>query len=148
MILCASYTANLVSFLTVEKPFSLVDSVQDLINPKPGVTYGAKSPGATLSFFNKANNSDYNKMFAYMNSSKTLPKNNTSGLELAKKGKYAFIMESSTIEYMTERHCEVIQIGQPLDEKGYGIAMKKSKKTLILVRSLFDYLQIHLFVGR
>ena len=34
-------------------------------------------------------------------------------------------MESSTIEYTTRRQCDVIAIGERLDEKGYGIAMKK-----------------------
>lgn len=35
-------------------------------------------------------------------------------------------MESTSIEYLTERHCDVTQIGGLLDEKGYGIAMRKS----------------------
>jgi len=28
---------------------------------------------------------------------------------------------------MTERNCEITQVGDLLDEKGYGIAMKKGK---------------------
>ena len=32
-------------------------------------------------------------------------------------GKYAFFMESSTIQYTTERNCKVTQIGGPLDNK-------------------------------
>lgn len=36
-------------------------------------------------------------------------------------------MESSSIEYVIERDCDVTQIGGLLDDKGYGIAMKKSK---------------------
>lgn len=52
---------------------------------------------------------------------------NDAGVEKAKKdNRYAFLMESSTIEFITERHCEVSQVGGKLDEKGYGIAMKKS----------------------
>lgn len=81
---------------------------------------------------------------------------NTAGLEKAINGDYAFLMESASIEYYTlfillyytlfilfilymymyitfciryeiERHCEVSQVGGLLDEKGYGIAMKKGK---------------------
>ena len=37
--------------------------------------------------------------------------------------------QSSTIEYMVQRHCHVQQVGTLLDEKGYGIGMKKSKKS-------------------
>lgn len=39
--------------------------------------------------------------------------------------KYAFLMESSQIEYETERHCTLTQVGKTIDSKGYGIAMKK-----------------------
>lgn len=39
---------------------------------------------------------------------------------------YAYMMESSSIEYIVERNCEVSQVGGMLDEKGYGIAMRKS----------------------
>lgn len=40
---------------------------------------------------------------------------------------YAFLMESTSIEYMAERNCDIAQVGGLLDSKGYGIAMKKSK---------------------
>ena len=39
-------------------------------------------------------------------------------------GDYAFMMESTTIEYFTERRCDLVQIGGLLDSKGYGIAVK------------------------
>lgn len=123
----AFYTAKLASFLTIEKQVSLVNEVKDLFNPAPGVQYGAKATGSTIMFFKESKNPEYNKMFEKMNSTKDLPLDNVEGRERAKKGKYAFLMESSTIEYIVERHCEVVQIGYPLDEKGYGIAMKKSK---------------------
>ena len=38
-------------------------------------------------------------------------------------GKYAFLMESTTIEYVIERECDTTQIGGLLDSKGYGIAL-------------------------
>lgn len=46
---------------------------------------------------------------------------------LKAKRNYAFLMESSGIEYVVERHCELAQIGELLDSKGYGIAMPMSK---------------------
>lgn len=39
---------------------------------------------------------------------------------------YAFFMESTSIEYTVQRHCTLKQYGGNLDEKGYGIAMRKS----------------------
>lgn len=37
-------------------------------------------------------------------------------------------MESTSIEYVIERNCELTQIGGMLDSKGYGIAMRQSKE--------------------
>lgn len=51
------------------------------------------------------------------------------------KGLYAFLMESSTLEYEMERHCDLIQVGRWLDTKGYGIAMPLSKTNNIVVGS-------------
>lgn len=42
-------------------------------------------------------------------------------------GSYAFLMESTSIEYVIERNCELTQVGGMLDSKGYGIAMPPSK---------------------
>lgn len=36
-----------------------------------------------------------------------------------------FFMESTSIEYITERNCNLTQIGSPLDSKNYGIATRK-----------------------
>ena len=36
-------------------------------------------------------------------------------------GKYAFFMESSSIEYIMERHCDLAKVGGELDAKSYGI---------------------------
>lgn len=46
------------------------------------------------------------------------------------QGSFAFFMESKAIEYTQERNCTVIQVGNLLDNKGYGIAVNKNNKTL------------------
>lgn len=56
----------------------------------------------------------------------SLTSDNEEGLLKAKTENYAYLMESSTIEYLIERNCDVTQVGGLLDEKGYGIAMRKS----------------------
>lgn len=43
-----------------------------------------------------------------------------------KEQDYAFLMESSSIQYIEQRACNLTQIGGLLDAKGYGIAMRKS----------------------
>lgn len=54
-------------------------------------------------------------------------KNNDEGKDRVKKGDYAFFMESTTLEYITERDCELAQVGGLLDSKGYGIALPLSE---------------------
>lgn len=53
-------------------------------------------------------------------------------------GSYAFLMESTSIEYVIERNCELTQFGGMLDSKGYGIAMRQSKAKCNLLCSYFD----------
>lgn len=54
---------------------------------------------------------------------------NKDGLKrvLNSKNKYAFLMESSTIEYEKNQNCELVQVGDLLDSKKYGIALPLSK---------------------
>ena len=41
----------------------------------------------------------------------------------AENGKYAFLAESTTIDYMNQRPpCDTMKIGSNLDSKGYGVA--------------------------
>jgi hypothetical protein len=48
-------------------------------------------------------------------------KSTDEGITRIKKGGYAYLLESTTNEYMRQRDCELIQIGGLLDTKGYGI---------------------------
>lgn len=61
------------------------------------------------------------------NEKEVLTADNDEGKKKVLSENYAFLMESSSIEYIQERECNLSQIGGLLDQKGYGIAMKKSK---------------------
>ena len=69
----------------------------------------------------------YQRMWSFMESTKpsVFVNGNPDGVERVKKenGFYAFLMESTSIEYTVERNCDTIQIGGLLDSKGYGIAL-------------------------
>jgi hypothetical protein len=54
-------------------------------------------------------------------------KDNNLGVVKAETKNYAFFMETTSIEYETQRRCSLTSVGNSLDEKGYGIAMRKSK---------------------
>ncbi|XP_017890631.2 glutamate receptor ionotropic, kainate 2-like [Ceratina calcarata] len=126
LIMVSSYTANLAAFLTVETIVSPFSNIDELAKKKT-IKYGAKEKGSTLIFFRDANYSTYRDMYKYMkaNAKDVLTQTNDEGLEKVLKEDYAFLMESSSIEYIVERYCNVTQIGGLLDAKGYGIAMKK-----------------------
>ena len=47
-------------------------------------------------------------------------------------------MESTSIEYVIERNCQLTQIGGMLDSKGYGIAMRQSKQKHEIIRFFFQ----------
>lgn len=49
------------------------------------------------------------------------------GISWAETRNYAYFMESTVIEYVTARHCNLTMVGGLLDSKGYGIAVAKSK---------------------
>lgn len=66
-------------------------------------------------------------MFSFMESQNpsVYTKSNEEGVKRVQKsdGQYAYMMESSSIEYITERYCDLTQVGGPLDSKSYGIAL-------------------------
>ncbi|KAH8278398.1 hypothetical protein KR018_002389 [Drosophila ironensis] len=126
LIMVSSYTANLAAFLTIENPTSPINSVEDLADNKDDVQYGAKRTGSTRNFFLTSEEPIYMKMNEYMtNHPEMLMENNQDGV--ARVGpKYAFLMESTSIEYNTVRECNLTKVGDALDEKGYGIAMVKN----------------------
>lgn len=129
LIMVSSYTANLAAFLTVESVYSPINNVEELAYNKKNIKYGAKSGGSTFSFFKDADYETYKKIGAFMdeNQKSVMVDSNEVGLKKVQTENYAYFMESTSIEYLTERYCDVTQIGGLLDEKGYGIAMKKSK---------------------
>jgi len=46
------------------------------------------------------------------------------GIELVLNSDYAFLMESTMIDYNAQRNCDLMQVGGLLDSKGYGIGTR------------------------
>ncbi|XP_071450570.1 glutamate receptor ionotropic, kainate 2 isoform X3 [Hetaerina americana] len=126
LIMISSYTANLAAFLTVERMDSPIESAEDLAK-QTKIKYGALRGGSTAAFFRDSNFSTYQRMWSFMESARpsVFASSNIEGVDRVVKGKgsYAFLMESTSIEYVIERNCELTQVGGLLDSKGYGIAM-------------------------
>lgn len=62
---------------------------------------------------------------------------NLEGVKRVESENYAFLMESTSIEYETERRCKLAQIGHRLDDKDYGIALKKG-----VLSCVFEYITL------
>lgn len=62
-------------------------------------------------------------MWAFMSSRKNtaLVKNNKEGITRVLTTDYALLMESTSIEYITQRNCNLTQVGGLIDSKGYGV---------------------------
>ena len=50
-----------------------------------------------------------------------LVKNNREGIQRVLTTDYALLMESTSIEYISQRNCNLTQIGGLIDSKGYGV---------------------------
>lgn len=131
LIMVSSYTANLAAFLATENPIELFSDVNSLIAnlETHKLRLGAKSLGATEAFFkSQKNDTTYIAIARQMEAHpEDMVEENKFGVEKAEKGYYAFFMEDTGIDYETQRHCTLQQYGNLLDDKGYGIAMRKSE---------------------
>ncbi|XP_028858328.1 glutamate receptor ionotropic, kainate 2-like isoform X1 [Denticeps clupeoides] len=122
LIIISSYTANLAAFLTVERMESPIDSADDLAK-QTKIQYGVVEGGATMTFFQKTKISTYDKMWEFMNSRRqsVLVKSVEEGIQRVLTSDYAFLMESTTIEFVTQRNCNLTQVGGLMDSKAYGV---------------------------
>ncbi|EPY79742.1 hypothetical protein CB1_000897011 [Camelus ferus] len=80
-------------------------------------------PSTYVPVLSKSKISTYDKMWAFMSSRRqsVLVKSNEEGIQRVLTSDYAFLMESTTIEFVTQRNCNLTQIGGLIDSKGYGV---------------------------
>ncbi|EDW83543.2 uncharacterized protein Dwil_GK13656 [Drosophila willistoni] len=126
LIIISSYTANLAAFLTVERMISPIESASDLAE-QTEISYGTLEGGSTMTFFRDSKIGIYQKMWRYMENRKSnvFVKTYEDGIKRVMEGNYAFLMESTMLDYAVQRDCNLTQIGGLLDSKGYGIATPK-----------------------
>ncbi|KAJ8910751.1 hypothetical protein NQ315_017208 [Exocentrus adspersus] len=109
LIMVSSYTANLAAFLTVETLVTPFKNINELAAQKKSNTALRKTEQQLIT-------SDHPENMVTLNE---------DGVNKVETEDYAFLMESTSIEYATERKCTLAQVGGLLDDKGYGIAMAK-----------------------
>lgn len=143
LIMISSYTANLAAFLTVEKVVYPIENVRDLSNQQE-IRYGCVESGSTCVFFQDSQIDTYRRINENMRKFRTYVRSNDHGQRLVEEGKFAFFMESTSIEYIVERNCNLTQIGGLLDSKGYGLATSKKSRFKRPYRTLLSEGILHL----
>ncbi|XP_018321081.1 glutamate receptor ionotropic, kainate 2-like isoform X7 [Agrilus planipennis] len=123
LIMISSYTANLAAFLTVERMITPIENAEDLAS-QTEITYGTLESGSTMTFFRDSMIETYKKMWRFMENKKpsVFVPTYEEGIKRVLEGNYAFLMESTMLDYIVQRNCNLTQIGGLLDSKGYGIA--------------------------
>lgn len=71
----------------------------------------------------------YKKMWRFMENKKpsVFVPTYEEGIQRVLQGDYAFLMESTMLDYIVQRNCNLTQISGLLDTKGYGIATPMGK---------------------
>uniref|UniRef100_W8BR51 Glutamate receptor ionotropic, kainate 3 n=1 Tax=Ceratitis capitata TaxID=7213 RepID=W8BR51_CERCA len=126
VIIPNSYTANLAAFLTSSKMVNSITDLKSLVDQNE-VKFGTLKGGSTYNFFSESNETVYRLAFEMMKNAEVsaYTKDNKEGVErvLSKAGKYMFLMETTSLEYNIERHCELRMVGEKFGEKHYAIAV-------------------------
>lgn len=83
-------------------------------------------------YLQKTKISTYDKMWEFMNSRRqsVMVKNVEEGIQRVLTSDYAFLMESTTIEFVTQRNCNLTQIGGLIDSRAYGVGTPMGKRPL------------------
>jgi hypothetical protein len=107
------------------------------------IKFGTLKNGSTMDFFRSSKIPIYERMWSIMQSTNPTVFVNTSkeGIARVLAGNYAYLMESTMIEFYKNHDCNLQTIGGLLDSKGYGIALPKNSplrdilsKTVLQVR--------------
>jgi len=103
-----------------------ISSIEDLANNQDihvGVYYG----GSTYKFLKNSKDLEIQKLFDRLSgpSSKFLLKSNLDGVSAVTKmnGGLAFFMETPALKYALQNNCGLVQVGEELNQKGYGIVL-------------------------
>jgi len=135
LLISQTYIAKLASFITSSKIAGDIASMHDLVDQNK-VQFGTVRGGATSVYFSESNDTEnrmaWNKMLSFKPDAFT--KNNEEGVDRVKlsKGAYAFLMETTNLQYYVQRNCELTQTGPSFGEKHYGIAVPLSKSIRVL----------------
>ena len=73
----------------------------------------------------------YQRMWNFMEDKEpsVFVKTSKEGIDRVLDGNYAFLMESTMIDFQIQRYCDLMQVGGLLDSKGYGIGTPRGRSS-------------------
>jgi len=127
LIIGATYTANLASFLIVQRFQTPVQSVEDLAR-QTKIEYGIPGNGQTQTYFQTSSIPTYVTMWEFMKSTGNILKNSTEGINRVREGNFAFIFDSAVLEYhVNQPPCNTLYtVGRVFGKFGYGFGLQKN----------------------
>ncbi|KAJ7372454.1 hypothetical protein OS493_018961 [Desmophyllum pertusum] len=127
LIIGATYTANLASFLIVQRFQTPVQSVEDLAR-QTKIEYGIPGNGQTQTYFQTSSIPTYVTMWEFMKSSGTILNNSTEGINRVREGNFAFIFDSVVLKYHVHQPpCNTLYtVGRVFGKFGYGFGLQKN----------------------
>ncbi|KAL3269197.1 hypothetical protein HHI36_008279 [Cryptolaemus montrouzieri] len=140
LIMYNSYTANLAAFMTTEKSGITVKNVEQLAR-QTTIKYGCVEFGDTYEFFKNSDYSTYRKMWNNMiaaNNPSVFVRDDAEGVKrvlITKDSLYAFLTESTIIDYERKTKCELRSVGNWLNTISYALAMPMNAGYLGIINS-------------
>ncbi len=125
LVMVSAYTANFAAILTASKMHTPVRSMSDLVG-QTKVKYGTVRDSHISAFFETSRIHPFHTIWKYI--SKVDPSssvsNVTAGFQKAKTSEhYAFLWDSSEIRSKVNEDCDLIEVGQTVYFKAYGIGI-------------------------
>lgn len=126
LMMVSAYTANFAALLTATKLHVPIRSLADLTSQSK-VKYGTVRNSHVSAFLETSKVQPFQNMWQYM--SKVNPdgmvESSTQGFQRATAidSNYAFIWDSSEVRQKVNEDCELVEIGQPVYYKSYGIGL-------------------------
>jgi len=124
IFLMSIYVATLPPFIKPMINQYPIATAHDLAS-QADIKYGSVKSGSTEAFFKQSQEDVYQIMWDYMSMNYDEINSNKEGIEKVRteNGKYVFLMESTSAEYVLERKCDLTTTGGLLNIIRYGIGL-------------------------
>lgn len=112
------------SYSNPARPAQPIQNIEDL-SRQTEIKYGAVAGGSTMAFFKETRIPTFQRMWSFMEQAEpsVFVKTGAEGVDRVRRGGYAFIAESTFLDYQTNRECDLETIGTMFASRGYGLAM-------------------------